>query len=104
MSRERFDRWLLAAEGQLDAARRVDAEALVKSTAARKAIQEELSRTPLAALDVDTRAHAAGVARKIRALDLRIHACGATVLAALDRVLPDAGPRTYGRRGQMRGI
>jgi hypothetical protein len=103
-SRERFDRWLLLAESQLDAARRVDPAALQAATDARRALQEELARTPLAALDEGTRAHAAGVARRIRAIDLRVHACGATVINVLERVLPDAAPRTYGRRGQMRGI
>lgn len=104
MARERFDRWLASAEAQLDAARRVDAGALAAATEARRAIQDELTRTPLAALDADTRAHAAVVAKRIRSIDVRIHACGGTVLALLDRVLPDAGPRTYGRRGQMRGV
>lgn len=103
MSKERFDRWLASAEAQLDAARRVDAAALVTATETRRALQVELSRTPLAALDTGTREHAATVARRIRAIDVRVHACGATVLNVLDRVLPDAGPRTYGRRGQMRG-
>ncbi len=104
MARERFDRWLTLAEAQLDAARRVDPGALSAATEARRQLQEELARTPLAALDADTRAHASGVARRIRAIDLRVHACGGMVLNVLERVLPDAGPRTYGRRGQMRGF
>ncbi len=104
MSKERFDRWLASAEAQLDAARRVDPGALLAATEARRSLQDELARTPLAALDAGTREHASSVARRIRAIDVRVHACGATVLNVLDRVLPDAAPRTYGRRGQMRGI
>lgn len=104
MSKERFDRWLATAEAQLDAARRVDPAALSAATEARRQLQVELSRTPLAALDAGTREHAADVAKRIRAIDVRVHACGSTVLNVLDRVLPDAGPRTYGRRGQMRGV
>lgn len=104
MRREAFDRWLALAEAQLDAARRVDPRALSAATAQRDALQRELARTPLAALDETDRAHASEVARKIRAIDLRIHACGSSILAVLDAVLPDAGPRTYGRRGQMRGV
>ena len=104
MSRERFDRWLALAEAQLEAARKVDPAALSVATDARRALQDELARVPVAALDPDSRAHAARVARRIREIDLRVQACGNAVMGVLERVLPDAAPRTYGRRGQMRGF
>jgi len=99
-----LDRWLALAEAQLEAARRVDPAALTAATDARRALQDELARTPVAALDAGTRAHAAEVARRIRQIDVRVHACGSAVMGVLERVLPDAGPRTYGRRGQMRRV
>jgi hypothetical protein len=104
MAREGFERWLAIAEAQLDAARRVDPAALSMATEARRAIQDELYRTNLQALSVEEREHASGVAQRIRAIDLRIQACGAHVLAAIASVAPDARPATYGRRGQLRGV
>jgi hypothetical protein len=104
VEREKFDRWLDLAEAQLDAARRVDSAALSAATDARLALQAELVRHPLHTLPEADRAHVAAIARRIRAVDVRIHACGMTVLGVLDTLLPDAGPRTYGRRGQMRGV
>lgn len=100
--RDRFDRWLQLAEAQLDAARRVDPVGLNAATEARRALQAELARQPaLAGADLK---HGAAVAKRIREVDLRIHACGAAVLGVLDGLLPDAGPSTYGRRGQLRGV
>lgn len=102
--KEPFDRWLVLAEAQLDAARRVDPDRLAAATEARRRLQDELTRHDLVAVAGEDRDHAVGVARKIRAIDLRIHACGMAVIQALDTVMPDAGPRTYGRRGQLRGV
>ena len=104
MARDGFDRWLAIAEAQLDAARRVDPATLSMATEARRRLQDELARTNLAGLSPEDRSHAAGVARRIRSIDLRIQACGAHVLAAIASVAPSAGPQTYGRRGQMRGV
>jgi hypothetical protein len=101
---EGFDRWLMIAEAQLDAARRVDPAALAMATDARRQLQEELSRTNVNALSAEQRAHAAGIARRIRSIDLRIHACGTHVTAAIEAVSPTSGPKTYGRRGQLRGV
>jgi hypothetical protein len=104
MMREGFDRWLVIAEAQLDAARRVDPAALAAATEARRDLQDELARTQLAALGPEDRVHVAGIARRIRSIDLRIQACGAHVLAAIASVAPSAAPQTYGRRGQLRGV
>jgi hypothetical protein len=103
-ARDRYDRWLKAAEAQLAAARAVDASALTTATETRRALQEELAQQPLASLSVADREHALAVARRVRQIDVRIHACGASVLAVLDGLLPDAGPSTYGRRGQLKGV
>jgi hypothetical protein len=99
-----FDRWLALAEAQLEAARTADGAALLAATNARAALQIELASVSIAALDAETRAHAGVVARRIRSVDVRIHACGTTMLGLIERALPDAGPRTYGRRAQMRGV
>jgi len=104
MARDGFDRWLAIAEAQLEAARRVDPAALSMATEMRRQLQDELARANLAALSSEERAHAAGIARRIRSIDLRIQACGAHVLAAIASVAPSAGPQTYGRRGQLRGV
>lgn len=104
MRPDAFDRWLAAAEAQLEAARGVDGAGLLAATLTRQEVQLELGRVQVAALAPEVRDHAAKVARRIRAIDLRIHACGMNVIAVLDRVLPDSGPRTYGRRGQQRGV
>lgn len=98
-----FDRWLASAEAQLEASRDVNASALLTATSARQDVQIELSRVQIAALSPEDRAYASRVAQQVRAIDLRIHACGTNVMAVLERVLPDSGPRTYGRRGQTRG-
>ncbi len=103
MQTDAFDRWLASAEAQLEASRSIDAASLMQATMERQDVQLELSRFQLAALTPEDREHAAKIARRIRAIDLRIHACGTNVMAVLDRVLPDSGPRTYGRRGQPRG-
>lgn len=95
-----FDRWLAAAEAQLGAARQLDPVAMNAATRARQEAQMEVSRVQFAALSAMDRAHAGNVARAIRAVDLRTRACAVNVMAVIDRVLPDAGPRTYGRRGQ----
>lgn len=99
-----FDRWLAAAEAQLSAARKVDSAAMISATRARQEIQMEVSRVQFAALGARDRDHAARIARAIRAVDLRTRACAVNVMAVIDRVLPDSGPRTYGRRGQPSSI
>ena len=104
MLREGFDRWLAAAEAQLDAARRVDPVGLSIATDARRATQEELYQSDVIGLKGEDRVYAADIAQRIRAIDLRIQACGAHVLAAIASVAPDARPATYGRRGQLRGV
>lgn len=104
MGRNEFDRWLVLAEAQLDAARRVDAPALATATAGRAEVQRELARIPLAALQGPDRAHAARIAREVRAIDSRIHACATAVIAIIERVVPDVGPRTYGPRGRLNGV
>ncbi len=93
---------LAAAEAQVAAARTANAPALAAATEARVAA--------MAAIDIDAirrdpaaRLLAGGVARKVRALDLRLRACGETVLAAFGSADRKAGPATYGRRGQYRG-
>ncbi len=103
-SRDRFDVWLQHAEAQLGAALRADPVALETTTEARRVFQVELARQPLLALPATERAHAAGVAKRIRAIDQRIHACGEAALGLLGGLLPDAAPSTYGRRGLLRGV
>ncbi len=95
-----FDRWLATAEAQFEAARNIDAPAMMTATRQRQEVQMEVSRVPFAAMTAREREQAARVARLIRALDLRTRACAVNVMAVIDRVLPDSGPRTYGRRGQ----
>jgi len=97
-----LDALLAAAEAQVAAARTANAGALAAATEARVAA--------MAALDVDAiwrdpvaRQAAAVVVRKVRTLDLRLRACGETVLAAFGSVDGNAAPGTYGRRGQYRG-
>ncbi len=104
MTREGLDRWLAVVEAQLDAARRVDPAALSAATEARRHIQDQLSRQDPNKLDPESRAYATEVAHLIRSFDLRIKACGAHVLAAIEAVAPSSAPRTYGRRGLMRGV
>ncbi len=104
MGKAVFDRWLAAAEAQLIAARSVDAAAMNVATRARQEAQIEASRVQLAALSPAAREHAVDVARQIRQLDLRTRTCAVNVMAVIDRVLPDAGPRTYGRRGQLSSL
>ncbi len=99
-----FDRWLAAAQAQLRAARAVDAAAMTAATRARHEAQVEVSRVQFAALSSWDREHATRTARAIRAVDLRTRACAVNVMAVIERVLPDAGPRTYGRRGQPSGV
>ncbi len=97
-----LDALLVAAEAQVAAARTANASALAAATEARVAA--------MAAIDVDAlrgdpaaRQAAATVARRLRALDLRLRACGETVLAAFGTIDRQAAPATYGRRGQVRG-
>ena len=104
MRTDAFDRWLASAEAQLEASRSIDATSLMQATMERQDVQLELSRFQLASLTPEARERASKIAHRIRAIDLRIHACGTNVMAVLDRVLPDSGPRTYGRRGQPRGV
>ena len=93
---------LAAAEAQVAAARTADAPALSAATEARVAAMNNLD---LAAIrrDATLRDEAATVARRVRALDLRLRACGETVLAAFGTLDCAAAPATYGRRGQYRG-
>lgn len=95
------ERWLDSVRAQLDAARRVDAEALSLATDARVAVQEELAAY-LASASTDRRRQFRGVATEIRELDLRIRACGATVIAALDMLTPAAPPTRYDRHALLR--
>jgi hypothetical protein len=104
MGRNEFDRWLTLAQAQLEAARKVDAPGLASATQARAELQRELARTPLAALQGADREHAARIAREVRAIDVRIHACASAVIGIIERVVPDVGPRTYGPRGRLNGV
>lgn len=104
MSAKIFDRWQAAAEAQLCAARAMDPVAMTAATRARHEAQIQVSRVQFAALTSWDREHASKTARAIRALDLRTRACAVNVMDVIDRVLPDAGPRTYGRRGHPNGV
>lgn len=104
MGRTAFDQWLASAHAQLKAARAMDAAGMQAATRARQEAQIEVSRIQFAALSAKDRQYASRIAREIRAVDLRTRACAANVMAVIDRVLPDAGPRTYGRRGQPSGV
>lgn len=102
-AREHLDLWEATVQAQLEASRKVDADALVKATHARQAIEAELEARVMGEMTADDQAHGAQVAARIRALDARIRCCGAAVLGVVDRVLPDAGPGTYNRQGHLRG-
>lgn len=102
--KEPFDRWLALAEEQLEAARKVDPERLSMATETRRRLQDQMAAHDVTRLVGEDREYAVAVARRIRDIDLRIQQCGHAVMATLDAVLPDSGPRTYGRRGQLRGV
>ena len=93
---------LAAVEAQLDAARRADAAGLLASSAERAELQKALDIDALRRADATTRADAARVAMRIRALDARIHTCGRVVTGAIEALNPERAPETYGRRGVFR--
>ena len=101
---EFLDRWEDLVKGQLDASRRVDPEKLQRATLAREAIQVEIEKRVLPVMTDEDCAYGRKVATRIRALDVRIHTCGATVSSVVERMLPDAGPGTYSRQGVLRDL
>ena len=104
MNRSLFDQWLKLAEGQLQAARKVDAKGLARLTRDRAALQDQLSRSPLSLLPQADRAHARAVVLRIRELDRRIKNCAQVVLDSLAMVAPESAPVVYNARGYMRGM
>jgi hypothetical protein len=94
--------WTAAVERQFGAARSIDPEALREATEIRERAQEAVAAV-LAGKDPDARRVFAEAAPRIRMLDLRIQACGETVLAALGRLLPAPPPATYTRHARYRG-
>jgi len=102
--REFLDRWEELVKIQLEASRRVDPERLERASLAREAIQVEIEKRILPAMTDEDRAYGKEVAARIRALDVRIHKCGTTVSAVVERMLPDAGPGTYSRQGVLRDL
>lgn len=99
---ELAEAWVASAEAQLAAARGVDAAALLAATESRAAVQADLLDL-LPRLDDPERRTLAPAAARIRGLDLRIHACGHTVMQALAHLVPAAAPSTYTRRARIKG-
>lgn len=95
------DAWLGSVEAQLIAARSIDPAALEAATARRAEVQDQLADV-LTQGNADLRRPLAPIAARVRALDLRIRACGGTVLAALETLLPAARPATYTRHARLR--
>ena len=102
--REFLDRWEELVKIQLEASRRVDPERLERASLAREAIQVEIEKRILPEMTDEDRVYGKEVAERIRALDVRIHKCGTTVSAVVERMLPDAGPGTYSRQGVLRDL
>ena len=98
---ELAERWLAVVEEQLAAARTVDGARLEAANGARAEVQDQVLET-LRQGRGDTRRALAAVGPRIRDLDRRIHACGRTVLAGLDRLVPSASPSTYTRHARLR--
>lgn len=93
--------WLSAVEAQLAAARAVDPTALSAATDDRIAVQDALLTLLESGSAADRRA-LGPVAARVRGLDLRIRACGGSVLHALETLLPAARPSTYTRHARIR--
>jgi hypothetical protein len=91
-----------AAEDQLLAARSANVEGLRAATDARGEAQEALDLSAITAAGPEIRAEAQRIAMRVRAFDVRLRACGESVLAALASLDPQSGPTTYGRRGLLR--
>lgn len=103
MPREAFEELLRLAEGQLDAARRIDAQSLTALNQERQALQASLHASAFAFLSPSDRTELRQIAQQIQVTDARTANCGKSVLSVLSAVLPDAAPTTYSRRGQIRG-
>jgi len=95
---------LLAVEAQLAAARTADAGALVSSSEERRRLQEAVDIDAIRTASAETRAEAARVALRIRALDARIRTCGEIVSGAIAALDPVQAPQTYTRRAGLRGV
>ena len=103
MSKVLFEELLSVAEAQLDAARRVDARALMALNEERSALQGSLDGNFAVHLEAGERNDLRLIARRIQAADARTLRCGRDVLSVVSAVLPDAAPTTYSRRGRIRG-
>lgn len=103
MPREAFEELLRVAEAQLDAARRVDAQALIALNQERRLLQANFPLGPFTALSAHDRTELFSLASQIQIADVRTLICGKNVLSVLSAVLPDTAPTTYSRRGQLRG-
>lgn len=93
---------LRAAEEQLVAARSANTEALEAATLRRIEVQQKLDVSALRAGSLEIRREAAQLAMRVRAFDVRLRACGQSVLGALDAFDRRSAPATYGRHGQLR--
>lgn len=92
-----------AAEDQLQAARTANPAALREATDARSEAQDQLDLALIRTAGPEVRQEAQRIVMRIRAFDVRLRACGESVLAALASLDPQSAPATYGRRGQLRG-
>ncbi len=95
-------RLLAAVEHQLQAARTANAASLVAATETRRSLQEALDVEVLLKLESGRREEIARVAAMIRSFDVRIRACGDSVLEAIASLAPDQGPSTYSRHAVLR--
>lgn len=101
MDADLITRWEELVGVQLQAARTLDAPALLAATTERAQVQASLlGELPTAGRDRKERMVAA--ARRVRSRDLRIQACSSAVIAALDSLAPVAPPPTYTRHARMR--
>lgn len=91
-----------AAEQQLLAARGANAAALELASQNRADAQSKIDVALLRAAAPEIRREAAQLAMRVRAFDVRLRACGESVLAALDAFDHRSAPATYGRRGHLR--
>lgn len=93
---------LRVAEEQLIAARSANTEALELATQKRVEVQAGLDVGALRSGTAEIRREAAQLAMRVRAFDVRLRACGESVLGALDAFDRRSAPATYGRHGHLR--
>ncbi len=99
---ETLRRLLRTVEAQLQAARTANGAALNVYTAERRELQSSVDVKVLRAAHGADRAEATSITQQIQQLDVRIRACGTTVIAAIAALSPERAPETYGRRGLVR--